>query len=119
MMKKCVALLLALIMTLSLCPALGESAAEALDYEELTAWVQGYKDRALASGAPLNDPTEEAAHTEDGYAFIYDFATLDVDRPEKSVRAIRALITSPARLLTPSTRKTPTWWATAALPRCI
>lgn len=42
MMKKCVALLLALIMTLSLCPALGESAAEALDYEELTAWVQGY-----------------------------------------------------------------------------
>lgn len=53
MMKKCVALLLALIMTLSLCPALGESAAEALDYEELTAWVQGYKDRALAAGAPL------------------------------------------------------------------
>lgn len=82
MMKKCVALLLALIMTLSLCPARGESAAEALDYEELTAWVQGYKDRALAAGAPLNDPTEEAAHTEDGYAFIYDFATLYMDRPE-------------------------------------
>ena len=40
MMKKCVALLLALIMTLSLCPALGESAAEALDYEELTAWYR-------------------------------------------------------------------------------
>ena len=89
MMKKCVALLLALIMTLSLCPALGESAAEALDYEELTAWVQGYKDRALAAGAPLNDPTEEAAHTEDGYAFIYDFATC-MDRPEMTQDSVSA-----------------------------
>lgn len=82
MMKKCVALLMALFMALQILPAVAESSADALDYEELMTWVQGFKDRALAAGKPLNDPNDEAYHTEDGYTFVYDFATLYMDRPE-------------------------------------
>lgn len=82
MMKKCVALLMALFMALQILPAVAESSADALDYEELMTWVQGFKDRALAAGEPLNDPNDEAYHTEDGYTFVYDFATLYMDRPE-------------------------------------
>lgn len=77
--------LLCLIMTLMLLPivpALAEdNAAGALELDELLTWANGYKTRALAE-APLNDPTAPEANTEDGYAFIYEFATLYMDRPE-------------------------------------
>ena len=88
MMKKCVALFLALMMVLSLTTAVAESDADALDYDELMSWAEGFKTRALAAGAPLNDPTEEAAYTEDGYAFVYDFATLYMDRPEMTADSV-------------------------------
>mgnify|MGYP005925360103 FL=1 len=88
MMKKCVALFLALMMVLSLITAVAESDADALDYDELMDWAEGFKTRALAAGAPLNDPTEEAAYTEDGYAFVYDFATLYMDRPEMTADSV-------------------------------
>lgn len=88
MMKKCVALFLALMMVLSLTTAVAESDADALDYDELMDWAEGFKTRALAAGAPLNDPTEEAAYTEDGYAFVYDFATLYMDRPEMTADSV-------------------------------
>lgn len=88
MMKKCVALFLALMMVLSLTTAVAESDADALDYDELMEWAEGFKTRALAAGAPLNDPTEEAAYTEDGYAFVYDFATLYMDRPEMTADSV-------------------------------
>lgn len=88
MMKKCVALFLALMMGLSLTTAVAESDADALDYDELMNWAEGFKTRALAAGAPLNDPTEEAAYTEDGYAFVYDFATLYMDRPEMTADSV-------------------------------
>lgn len=88
MMKKCVALFLALMMVLSLTTAVAESDADALDYDELMNWAEGFKTRALAAGAPLNDPTEEAAYTEDGYAFVYDFATLYMDRPEMTADSV-------------------------------
>ena len=88
MMKKCVALLMALFMALQILPAVAESSADALDYEELMTWVQGFKDRALAAGEPLNDPNDEAYHTEDGYTFVYDFATLYMDRPEMTVDSV-------------------------------
>lgn len=88
MMKKCVALFLALMMALSLTTAVAESDADALDYDELMDWAEGFKERALAAGAPLNDPTEEAAYTEDGYAFVYDFATLYMDRPEMTADSV-------------------------------
>lgn len=88
MMKKCVALFLALMMVLSLTTAVAESDADALDYDELMNWAEGFKARALAAEAPLNDPTEEAAYTEDGYAFVYDFATLYMDRPEMTADSV-------------------------------
>ena len=88
MMKKCVALFLALMMALSLTTAVAESDSDALDYDELMDWAEGFKTRALAAGAPLNDPTEEAAYTEDGYAFVYDFATLYMDRPEMTADSV-------------------------------
>lgn len=88
MMKKCVALFLALMMVLSLTTAVAESDADALDYDELMDWAEGFKTRALAAEAPLNDPTEEAAYTEDGYAFVYDFATLYMDRPEMTADSV-------------------------------
>lgn len=88
MMKKCVALFLALMMVLSLTTAVAESDADALDYDELMDWAEGFKARALAAGAPLNDPTEAAAYTEDGYAFVYDFATLYMDRPEMTADSV-------------------------------
>ena len=37
---------------------------------------------------PMNDPTEAAAFSEDGYAFIYDFATLYMDRPEMTEESV-------------------------------
>lgn len=88
MMRKCVALFLALMMVLSLTTAVAESDADALDYDELMNWAEGFKTRALAAGAPLNDPAEEAAYTEDGYAFVYDFATLYMDRPEMTADSV-------------------------------
>ena len=88
MMKKCVALFLALMMVLSLTTAVAESDADALDYDELMNWAEGFKTRALVAGAPLNNPTEEAAYTEDGYAFVYAFATLYMDRPEMTADSV-------------------------------
>ena len=76
------------MMALSLTTAVAESDADALDYDELMDWAEGFKTRALAAGAPLNDPTEEAAYTEDGYAFVYDFATLYMDRPEMTADSV-------------------------------
>lgn len=85
MRKRLISLLCALTM-LALClpmTALAEAddQGEALTLEELESWVDSYKERAMES-TPLNDPTADAANTEDGYAFIYDFATLYMDRPE-------------------------------------
>ena len=81
MLKRLLCLLLAL-MLLPLSAALGEDdGLSALTLEELTGWAQGYKTRAMAA-QPLNDPTEPGALSEDGYAFVYDFATLYMDRPE-------------------------------------
>ena len=81
MLKRLLCLLLALLL-LPLSAAIGEDdGLSALTLEELTEWAQGYKTRAMAA-QPLNDPTEPGALSEDGYAFVYDFATLYMDRPE-------------------------------------
>lgn len=85
MRKRLISLLCALTM-LALClplTALAEAddLSDALTLEELEAWVESYKTRALAT-EPLNDPTADTAATEDGYAFVYEFATLYMDRPE-------------------------------------
>lgn len=103
MQKRLISLLCALMM-LALClpmAALAEAddQSEALTLEELEAWVESYKVRAMAA-TPLNDPTEEAAFSEDGYAFIYDFATLYMDRPEMTEDSMvcNLVVTSPDEL---------------------
>lgn len=80
-MKRLFCVMLAL-MLLPILPAFAEdNAAGGLELQELLDWAEGYKTRALAA-QPLNDPTEPEAYSEDGYAFIYEFATLYMDRPE-------------------------------------
>lgn len=100
MRKRLISLLCALTMLALFVPltALAEAddLSDALTLEELEAWVESYKTRAMAT-TPLNDPTADAANTEDGYAFIYDFATLYMDRPEMTEDSVvcNLVVTSP------------------------
>lgn len=88
MLKRLLCLLAAMMMLCPALPALAEDGGEsALDWEELLQWAESYKARAMAA-QPMNDPTEAAAYSEDGYAFIYDFATLYMDRPEMTEESV-------------------------------
>lgn len=80
MLKKMLCLLTALLVVLTCVPAFAAQ-TDALTLEELTDWVEGYRQMAMES-APLNDPHDADALTEDGYAFVYDFGTLYFDTPE-------------------------------------
>ena len=96
MRKRLFCLLCALMMAALCLPVLAEDTRDALTLEELEAWVEAYKERALAT-EPMNDPTEAAALSEDGYAFIYDFATLYMDRPEMTEDSVvrNLVVTAP------------------------
>ena len=88
MQKRLICLVMTLVQMLCALPSLAEdNGAGALTWEELEAWAASYKARAMES-QPLNDPTEEAAFSEDGYAFIYEFAMLYMDRPEMTEDAV-------------------------------
>lgn len=81
MMKRLFCLILAM-MLLPILPAFAEeNTAGGLELQELLDWAEGYKTRAL-NAQPLNDPTAPEALSEDGYEFVYEFATLYMDRPE-------------------------------------
>lgn len=81
MLKRFVCLMTVLLLALPLLPARAETSEDGiLTLDELTAWAEGYKARALAS-QPLNDPAAPESLTDDGYQFIYDFATLYLDSP--------------------------------------
>ncbi len=80
MMKCLLSLLLALCLTLSLA-GLASAEPQAITAEEMIAFAAELKETALQSQL-LNDPANEDALSEDGYALIYDFATLYADRPE-------------------------------------
>ena len=71
-----------LIVFCLLCPlyALADDSG-VLAESELNEWVVKAL-RDSAAERPLNAPVGEESHTEDGYAFIYDFATLYYDKPE-------------------------------------
>lgn len=92
--------LLCLIMTLMLLPVLPafaeDNTAGALEWAELLEWAEGYKTLAM-SQQPLNDPTAAEYQSEDGYAFIYEFGTLYMDRPEMTEESVlkNLVITSP------------------------
>ena len=96
MQKRLFGLLCALVMAALCLPVLAEDTGDALTLEELEAWVESYKERALAA-EPMNDPTEDAAFSEDGYAFSYDFATLYMDRPEMTEDSVvrNLVVTAP------------------------
>lgn len=97
MMKRLFCLMLALAL-LPILPALAEDGtAGSLELKELRAWADAYKERAMAS-QPLNDPTAADALSEDGYAFIYEFATLYMDRPEMTRDSVlkNLVVTDPA-----------------------
>lgn len=97
LMKRLFCLMLALIL-LPVLPALAEdNAAGSLEMKELREWAAAYKERAM-SAQPLNDPTAEDALSEDGYAFIYEFATLYMDRSEMTEDSVlkNLVITDPA-----------------------
>ena len=79
--KRIIWMLLGLLICLSCTSAWAEEEKTTLTWEELSSWAESYLLRAM-NETPLNDPTEPEALTEDGYAFIYDFATLYMSRPE-------------------------------------
>ena len=79
-MQKLLALLLSLCLLCALFPTAVADDAGALSETELIAWI----DRLLLDTRnlqPLNAPVGEESLTEDGYAFLYDFATLYYDKP--------------------------------------
>lgn len=102
MQKRLIGLMLALVAALCFTSALAENGdASALNWEELTAWAESYKERAMTATV-LNDPTADAASSEDGYMFIYDFATLYMDRPEMTDEAqVRSVVVTDADEIAP------------------
>ncbi len=85
------ALILALTMTAgSAAPA--EEEAATVTIQELKDCVEALRARAL-DAEPLNNPGSEEAASEDGNAFIYDFATFYADATEMAAdTAIRAVM---------------------------
>ena len=80
MMKRLFSLLLALCLMAVLSPwAAAES--EAVTQEELAAFVDTLKEKAL-QGQLLNNPSDEEALSEDGFALVCSFATLYAEQPE-------------------------------------
>ena len=92
MLKRMLCLLF-VFLWLPILPVMAEESGEdILTLDELRMWVSEYKIRALAT-QPLNDPTAEDSVTEDGYLFVYDFATLYMDRPEMTADSlVQALV---------------------------
>lgn len=87
MTQKFFCLLAVICMLFLSIPALAaDNGGDPLTMSELTAWADQIKAMAMAA-SPLNDPTEEAAYSEDGYCFIYEFGTLYMDRPEMTEEA--------------------------------
>lgn len=79
-------LLLALLPAVSLADDTG-----ALSEGELGAWVNQVL-RDTIGKEPLNAPVGEESRTEDGYAFLYDFATLYYDKPVLDANSVLAAI---------------------------
>lgn len=80
------AVLAALLLMILLWTGLADDAG-ALSEDELNGWIaQLLLD--TEDLRPLNAPVDEQALTEDGYAFVYDFATLYFDRPERAENSV-------------------------------
>lgn len=88
MLKKMLCLVIALMLALNCASALAaDDGADPMTLEELLAWADGYRQMAEKSEL-LNDPHDEDALTEDGYAFVYTFGILYFDVPELTEDAV-------------------------------
>ena len=83
MIKKLSCLLLTVLMLCGTVHAVfaADSGADPLTWAEVVAWARALEMQGRAQ-EPLNDPHDEAALSEDGYAFVYDFGTLYFSQPE-------------------------------------
>ncbi len=86
MVKRVSLIVLALMMSLFLTAALAEDTVS-LKEAELSAWVDEML-RKSAPLTPLNHPVDETARTEEGYAFLYEFATLYYNQAELNAQSI-------------------------------
>ena len=82
-MKKLICLLLTALLLCGTVHAAfaADSGADPLTWAEVVAWARALEMQGRAQ-APLNDPHDEQALSEDGYAFVYDFGTLYFSAPE-------------------------------------
>ncbi len=85
-MKRAFCMVLALVCCLFCAPVLAEDPVVFTE-EELSAWVDELL-RQSAAAEILNHPVDESAKTEDGYAFLYDFATLYYNQPQLNAQSI-------------------------------
>lgn len=87
--RKFICLLLsALLLCAWVIPAMGaDNGADPLTWAEVVAWARSLEMQGRAT-KPLNDPHDEAALSEDGYAYVYDFGTLYFDSPELTEDAV-------------------------------
>ena len=100
MMKHLLSLLLVFCLVLG-GTAWASAEAGAFTLEEATAFASALKEKAMQSDL-LNDPTDEEALSEDGYALSYAFATLYTDRPEMTENTLlSALMITDASLSAP------------------
>lgn len=82
-MKRIAALVLSVILMSTLGgAALGEAdkAPAELTSAELSGFIEEVRTRALQE-EPRNNPATEEARSEDGYVYVYDFATLTAEKP--------------------------------------
>ena len=87
-LKRILTIVLALMVLGCFLPAMASAQELAvLNETELSAWIDQTL-RDTVSLTPLNSPVNEDALTEDGYAFLYDFATLYYNQQELSATSI-------------------------------
>lgn len=79
-MRRWTGLLLTVALLCALCVARADDTG-ALSETELNEWLVRAMSDSLGQ-TPLNAPVDKASLTEDGYAFLYSFATLYYDKPE-------------------------------------
>ena len=88
MMRKITAMALTLALLAVALPALAsDSGADPLTWAELKEWAAGLVE-ASEGMEPMNDPADEAAKTEDGYAYLYDFGTLYFSKPVRDAETV-------------------------------
>ena len=81
MMRKMTAMALTMVLLAAALPVLAsDSGADPLTWAELKDWAAGLVE-ASEGMEPMNDPSDEASKTEDGYAYLYDFGTLYFSKP--------------------------------------